>query len=105
MRSALIGATISSTLTLALLSMIPPVVAVLIWVMGPGFSLAWGASVMLHGTDTDTLALGKAQFLFLVTIGNAIFYGCVSGFLLRPRKDGQVQPAGNTKGKHDYVSG
>ena len=48
-KSALIGTTISLGLTLALLSMIPPVIAVLIWIVIPGFLLAWGASGMLHG--------------------------------------------------------
>ena len=46
-KSALIGTTISLSLTLALLSMIPPVIAILIWIMIPGFLLAWGASGML----------------------------------------------------------
>ena len=41
-KSALLGTTISFSLTLALLSMIPPVIAVLIWIMIPGFLLPWG---------------------------------------------------------------
>ena len=73
-KSALIGTTISLSLTLRLLSMIPPVIAILIWIMIPGFLLAWAASGMLHGTDADIFALGNAQLLVLVTIGNAIFY-------------------------------
>ena len=87
-KSALIGTTISLSLTLALLSMIPPVIAVLIWIMIPGFLLAGGASGMLHGTHADIFALGNAKLLVLVTIGNAIFYWCVSHFLLRTPRDG-----------------
>jgi len=102
---ALLGATISVSLTLAFLSMIPPLLAVLIWVMGPGFLLVWGASVMLHGTDADHLGLGNVQSVVLVTVGNAIFYGCVSAFLLRPRKGTRVQPVENRKGNHDYLGG
>ncbi len=86
-RSALIGTTISLTLTLAFLSMIPPLLAVLIWVMGPGFLLAWGANAMLH--RADTLARGNEWlFVILTTVGNAIFYGCVSLFLLRSHREG-----------------
>jgi len=48
-KSALIGTTISLSLILALLSMIPPVIAVLIWIMIPGFLLAWGAAVCFTG--------------------------------------------------------
>jgi len=48
-KSALIGTTISLSLTLALLSMIPPVIAVLIWIMIPGFLLAWGQTVCFTG--------------------------------------------------------
>ena len=62
-KSALIGTTISLSLTLALLSMIPPVIAVLIWIIIPGFLLAWGACGLLHGTYADILALGNAQLL------------------------------------------
>ena len=87
-KSALIGTTISSLLTLALLSMKPPVIAVLIWIMIPEFRLAWGASATLRGTYADIFALGNAQFLVLLTIGNAIFYWCVSHFLLRAPRDG-----------------
>jgi hypothetical protein len=87
-KCALIGTTISLSLTWALLSMIPPVIAVLIWIMIPGFLLAWGASGMLQGTYADIFALGNAQLLVLVTIGNAIFYWCVSHFLLRAPRDG-----------------
>ena len=88
-KSALIGTTISVSLTLAFLSMIPPLLAVLIWVMGPGFLLAWGANAMLHRTYADTLARGNEWlFVILTTVGNAIFYGCVSLFLLRAPGDG-----------------
>ena len=87
-KSALLGTTISLSLTLALLSMIPPVIAALIWIMIPGFRLAWGASATLRGTYADIFALGNAQFLVLLTIGNAIFYWCVSRFLLRAPRDG-----------------
>ena len=87
-KSALLGTTISFSLTLALLSMIPPVIAVLIWIMIPGFLLAWGASGMLHRTYADIFALGNGQLLVLVTIGNAIFYWCASHFLLRAPRDG-----------------
>ena len=86
-KSALLGTTISLSLTLALLSLIPPVIAVFIWIVIPGF-LAWGASGMLHGTYADIFALGNAQLLVLLTIGNAIFYWCVSHFLLRAPRDG-----------------
>jgi hypothetical protein len=86
-KSALIGTTASVSLTLALLSMIPPVIAVLIWVAIPGFLLAWVASVTLHGSHADIFAFGNTQLLVLVTIGNAIFYCGVSLFLLRSRKD------------------
>ena len=48
-KSALIGTTISLSLTLALLSMIPPVIAILIWIMIPGFLLAWGQAVCFTG--------------------------------------------------------
>ena len=48
-KSALIGTTISLSLTLALLSLIPPVIAVLIWIMIPGFLLAWGQAVCFTG--------------------------------------------------------
>jgi hypothetical protein len=58
-KSAVIGTTISLSLTLALLSMIPLVIAILIWIMIPGFLLAWGASGMLHGTYADIFCLGK----------------------------------------------
>jgi hypothetical protein len=85
-KSALIGTTVSVSLTLALLSMIPPVIAVLIWVAIPGFLLAWVAGATLHGSSADIFAFGNAQLLVLVTIGNAIFYWCVSLFLLRSRK-------------------
>jgi hypothetical protein len=87
-KSALIGTTIPLSLTLALLSTITPVIAVLIWLMIPGFRLAWGAGGMFHGTHADIFALGNAQLLVLVTIGNAIFYWCVSHFLLRTPRDG-----------------
>ena len=87
-KSALLGTTISFSLTLALLSMIPPVIAVLMWIMIPGFLLAGGASGMLHGTHADIFALGNAKLLVLVTIGNAIFYWCASHFLLRAPRDG-----------------
>ena len=87
-KSALIGTTISLGLTLALLSMIPLVIAVLIWIMIPGFLLAWGASGMLHATYADIFALGNAKLRVLVTIGNAIFYWCVSHFLLWAPRDG-----------------
>jgi hypothetical protein len=55
-KSAVIGTTSSLSLTLALLSTIPPVIAVLIWIMIPGFLLAWGASGMFHGTYADIFA-------------------------------------------------
>ena len=58
-KSALIGTAISLSLTLVLLGMIPPVIAVLIWIMIPGFLLAWGASGMLHRTYADIFCLGK----------------------------------------------
>ena len=87
-RSALIGTTISLSLTLAFLTKISPLVAILIWAMGPGFLLVWGASVMLHGTDAAPLAFGNGLILILTTIGNAIFYCCASLFFLRSRRDG-----------------
>jgi hypothetical protein len=55
--------------------------------MIPGFLLAWGAIGMLHGY-ADIFALGNAQLLVLLTIGNAIFYCCLSHFLLRAPSDG-----------------
>jgi hypothetical protein len=51
-KSALIGTTISLSLTWALLSMIPPEIVILIWIMIPGFLLAWGASGMLGRMPT-----------------------------------------------------
>ncbi|HUE55029.1 MAG TPA: hypothetical protein VMO76_04310 [Candidatus Udaeobacter sp.] len=85
-KSALIGTTVSVSLSLALLSMMPPLIAVLIWVAIPGFLLARVASATLYGSSADIFAFGNAQLLVLVTIGNGIFYWCVSLFLLRSRK-------------------
>ena len=48
-KSALLGTTISLSLTLALLSMIPPVIAVLTWIMIPGLLLAWGQAERFTG--------------------------------------------------------
>ena len=56
-KSALIGTTVSRSLTLALLSMMPPVIAILIWVAIPGFLLAWVASATLHGRMLTFLPL------------------------------------------------
>jgi len=47
--SALIGTTIWLSLILALLSMIPPVIVVLIWIMIPGIRLAWGPALRFAG--------------------------------------------------------
>jgi hypothetical protein len=43
--------------------------------MIPGFLLAWGASGMLHGY-ADIFALGNAQWLVLVTIGQSFIAAC-----------------------------
>jgi hypothetical protein len=58
-KSALIGTTISLSLTLALLSMIPPVIAVLIWIMIPGFRLAWGGKRYASRDVCPHFCLGK----------------------------------------------
>ena len=58
-KSALIGTTISLSLTLALLSMISPVIAALIWIMIPGFRLAWGSKRYASRDVCRHFCLGK----------------------------------------------
>jgi hypothetical protein len=82
-QAILIGTGISGGLTL--LVWVTKMSAVFIWIMLPGFLLAWGAIVVLHGQAWQHR---DAIMLILVTLGNAAFYSWISFLILNLPKDG-----------------
>jgi hypothetical protein len=77
LQSVLVGTAISAGLTLFM--WISKSMAVLIWITLPGWLLAWGTIIVLRGENwLHRDAIG----MFLLMVGNAIFYSWLCVFIL-----------------------